>query len=443
MARALKDSGIPWIGEIPEGWDIVRLKSLFSFGKGLPITKENLIENGIPVISYGQVHAKNNSGVRIQDDLIRFVAPSYINTNPESLVHIGDFIFADTSEDVDGCGNCVYVDKDMTLFAGYHTLTLISNTRTDNKYIAYLIKTDPWRSQIRANVSGVKVYSISRKILSDAVVICPPTDKQKQIVSFLDAECSRIDAVIEKTRASIEEYKKLKQAVITEAVTKGIRPGRKMKDSGIEWIGEIPEEWEVLRKISYASNKSISYGIVKLFEPDDTDGVKVLRCSDIREGKIVTENIRTVTKEVSNEYGRTILNGGEVVINVRGTLGGCAVVPPEMKGYNIAREVAMVSLGNTIHNRYLMYYFLSAAFMSYENRFLAGSVYVGLNIELLSACPIPFPQYNEQEEIANYLDARSQEYDALIQAKERVVDELEKYKKSVIYEYVTGKREVL
>ena len=244
--RTMKDSGIEWIGEIPQDWGISRIKNEFGFGKGLPITKENLVESGIPVINYGQIHAKYNSGVRIQSELLRFVSPDYIRTNPESLVHFGDLIVADTSEDLDGCGNSVYVDEEMQLFAGYHTIIQKSLQKKSNKYYAYLMKTDPWRSQIRSRVSGVKVFSISRKILSDAIIICPPVEEQHRIANYLDSKCAEIDSVIAETEKTIEEYKALKQSIITEAVTKGIRPNRTMKDSGIEWVKELPVEWETI-----------------------------------------------------------------------------------------------------------------------------------------------------------------------------------------------------
>lgn len=124
MAQEMKDSGIPWIGEIPADWELKNIKALFSFGKGLPITKDNLCDSGVPVISYGQIHSKRNSGTHIVKDLIRYVSEEYINSNPDSFAHQGDFIFADTSEDLDGCGNCAYVDVDIPIFAGYHTIIL-------------------------------------------------------------------------------------------------------------------------------------------------------------------------------------------------------------------------------------------------------------------------------------------------------------------------------
>jgi len=192
MAREMKDSGIPWIGKIPADWETKSIKSLFSFGKGLPITKDNLCDSGISVISYGQIHSKANSGTHIAEVLIRYVDKDYINSCPESLVCRGDFIFADTSEDLDGCGNCVYVDVDSTLFAGYHTIILRTKDTKDNRYFAYLFKSDVWRKQIREQVTGVKLFSISQKMLKRSSLIVPPWKLQNRIADYLDKRCAYV-----------------------------------------------------------------------------------------------------------------------------------------------------------------------------------------------------------------------------------------------------------
>lgn len=217
--RRMKPSGVEWIGDIPEDWDVDRLKSLFNFGKGLAITKENLTEKGIAVINYGQIHSKRNTGTGIQEELFTFVNPSYLATSAQALVKNGDFIFADTSEDLDGCGNCVYVDKHIPLFAGYHTIILISKFERSNKYLSYLFKSDYWRRQIRNRVSGVKLFSISRKILNMATCIVPPESEQTNIVSYLDTKCAEIDRIIEKKEQLIEELGSYKKSLIYEYVT--------------------------------------------------------------------------------------------------------------------------------------------------------------------------------------------------------------------------------
>ena len=250
MARKMKDSGIEWIGEIPKDWEIRNIKYLFSVGKGLNITKENLKEQGVAVISYGQIHSKLNPFYKISDDLIRFVDESYLKTGNLSLVNQGDFIFADTSEDVQGCGNFIYVDGQQTMFAGYHTIILRSLAPKDNKFFAFLFMSDCWRKQIRECVNGVKLFSISQKLIKKTSILIPPEDEKVRIVNYLEEHCATIDNVLDKIRASIEEYKKLKQAVITQAVTKGIRYNRGLKDSQSIWFGQIPSDWN-MRKIKY------------------------------------------------------------------------------------------------------------------------------------------------------------------------------------------------
>lgn len=214
-----KRSGVEWIDEIPSNWEIARLKTLFSFGKGLPITKEDLVEEGVPVISYGQIHAKSNPGTGIVDGLIRYVPDTYLQSNPDSLVHNGDILIADTSEDIEGCGNAVYVDKEMALFAGYHTIILRSKNKTNNKYLSYLFKSDAWRSQIRTRVSGVKLFSVSKKILNLVSVVLPPFSEQTAIVNELDKKCSEIDAIITEKESLMSDLEQYKRALIYDTVT--------------------------------------------------------------------------------------------------------------------------------------------------------------------------------------------------------------------------------
>lgn len=213
----MKNSGVEWIGEIPEKWSVVPLKSKFSFGKGLPITKDDLAEEGIPVISYGQIHAKWNTGVTTHENLLRYVNESYLESNSSALVKKGDLIMADTSEDRDGCGNCAYIDIDETVFAGYHTIILNALNSENNKYFAYLFLTDNWRSQIRKAVSGVKLFSISRRILGCVSVLVP--NNAENIVNYLDAKCAYIDRLIAIKQAKIEKLEQYKRSLIYEYVT--------------------------------------------------------------------------------------------------------------------------------------------------------------------------------------------------------------------------------
>lgn len=215
----LKDSGVKWIGKIPKHWEISRIKYNFDFSSGLNITKENLIESGIPVISYGQIHSKENTGTFIKDSFFRFISQDYLK-NKKSLVNKGNFIFADTSEDLDGAGNSVFVNLDLTMFAGYHTIILKNKYNFEfSKFLSYLFQTDLWRSQIRLAVSGVKVFSITKKILAKCEILVPPLNEQKEIAEFLDKKCEKIDRLNENYTKQITALKEYKKSLIYECVT--------------------------------------------------------------------------------------------------------------------------------------------------------------------------------------------------------------------------------
>lgn len=212
-----KNVDLEWIASIPDTWGVMPLKRYFTYQKGLPITKADLLENGDKVISYGQIHAKFNTGVTVDERLIRYVSHEYSLSNSESLCSKGDIILADTSEDKDGCGNAVYIDKDEMIFAGYHTIILKSNV--DNKYLAYLFTSNKWRSQIRKRVQGVKLFSVTLKILNQCSIILPPVNEQIDIVKYLDEKTAIIDACISEKESLINDLEAYKKSLIYEVVT--------------------------------------------------------------------------------------------------------------------------------------------------------------------------------------------------------------------------------
>jgi len=217
LAKDKRSNKIDSKMQIKANWKTEPLKLHFGFGKGLSITKENLVEEGLPVISYGQIHSKDNSGTTITKDLLRFVPDTYLE-NKNSLVNKDDFIFADTSEDLEGVGNCVYVDKNGVLFAGYHTIILKAKGK-NNKFFSYLFKSNFWRSQLRSMAYGTKVYSVTQSMLKQVKIYIPPTDEQKEIVAYLDKRCDQIDQVITYHKNIIEKLEEYKKSLISEAVT--------------------------------------------------------------------------------------------------------------------------------------------------------------------------------------------------------------------------------
>lgn len=215
----LKDSGVDWIGQIPAGWEARNLTHCCRFSKGLAITKADLTETGTAVISYGQIHSKLNVGTHLKPELLRHVPEALASADPGSRLQVGDIVFADTSEDVEGCGNCVLMDAEVPVYAGYHAIVARPDEPSRSRYFSYLFNAPCWRSQVRSKVAGIKVFSMTQRIFKGVSVFLPSEPEANAIADYLDAECAKIDKMAELVTREIELYKKLKRSLINEVVT--------------------------------------------------------------------------------------------------------------------------------------------------------------------------------------------------------------------------------
>lgn len=210
-----KNTSISGLAQIPKTWNVVPLKTLFSFSKGLSITKSDLTDEGIKVISYGQIHSKSCDGVHATNELIRFTANEFKSCN--SLAKCGGFIFAETSEDLEGCGNAIYITDEV--YGGYHTVVLNPKEEHDYRYLAYLFKTDAWRTELRKQLTEVKVFSVTQFALKNMHVILPSYEEMVQIADFLDSKCLKINESIERSNKIIQKLEEYKKTLIYNAVT--------------------------------------------------------------------------------------------------------------------------------------------------------------------------------------------------------------------------------
>lgn len=435
-----KDSGIAWIEEIPEHWEVKRMKSIYNFGKGLNITKADLVDKGIPVISYGQIHSKLNTGTCIKDSLIKYVPEIFFENNNTSLVKKGDIIFADTSEDLEGCGNCIYIDRDMLLYAGYHTIIAKNISTYINKYFSYLFQTDCWRTQIRRTVNGVKLFSIPQRLLASTDIITPSTQEQQSIATYLDQKCGEIDELITLQEGMITKLQSYKQSVITETVTKGLNKNVPLKDSGIEWIGEIPEHWicTVFKKFL---SEPMQYGANEPAEECNYNDPRYIRITDIKDdGTLRDDTFKSLHLEKAKEY---MLTKGDLLFARSGATVGKTFLYKEdyaacFAGYLIKARCNK----NELLPNFIFYYTLSNAYQNWKNSIFIQSTIQNIGADKYSVMPIIAPPLSEQQSIANYLDQKCSEIDELISIKQQKIEKLKDYKKSLIFECVTGKRKV-
>jgi len=417
-----KDSGIDGIGKIPEHWETNKIKNLFEFSKGLNITKKDLTETGIPVISYGQIHAKFNDGIHIKDELIRHTDKTKAKTN--SKVSKGDFIFADTSEDLDGCGNSIYINKEMLLYGGYHDVILKSKINRDNTYLAYLFQSKKWRSQIKSKVSGVKVYSINQSILKECYIILPNTDEQEQIAKYLDKQTTKIDQTVTKNKKLITLLKEKRTTLINQTVTKGLNPDAPMKESGIEWIGKIPEHWN-LSKIKHEL-KFLDYKRIPLSAEERSN----------LEKKYDYYGASGIIDKVDDYiFEGTYILIGEDGANLLYRNLPLAFLAKGKFWVNNHAHILDVKKGNITYFMYLLEQ------VDYTN-YITGSAQPKLSADNLKNIQIIKPPVEEQKNISEYLDEKIGKINQTIQKIEKNIELLEEYKDSLIHHVVTGKIDV-
>lgn len=431
MAQEMKHSGISWIGNMPSHWTITRFKYCFTTGTGLNITKADLVDEGVAVISYGQIHAKYNSKTHLSDNLLRYIPESLTIGRGRSKLSRNDFVFADTSEDLEGCGNAAFIDTDKLVFAGYHTVIAHPYVDGDFRFLAYLFSTQQWRTQIQQRVSGVKVNSITRSLLNDSLLIVPPIPEQTAIADFLDTKCAEIDGLLEDLDAEVKTLAEYKKSIIAETVTQGLNPNVPMKQTGIQWAGLIPQHWKVQKgKYTFTLLQrpvKENDGVVTCFR----DGEVTLRSNRREDGFTMSDK----------EYGYQGIEPGDLVVHgMDGFAGSIGISDSRGKG------TPVLNVLDSEHNkRYLMYYLRN---MAYGDVFLSLSTGIrvrscDLSWKKLGEIRIVLPPIEEQNQIADYIDDKLAAIQDAVNKKLQQIDKLKEYKASLIYEYVTGKKQVI
>ena len=416
-----KDSGIEWIGEIPTYWDVKSFRHLFSFSRGLGITKSDLQDEGIPCINYGEIHSKYGFSVNPEIQKLKCVEERYLETADKSLLKRGDFIFADTSEDIIGSGNFTVLDSDLTTVAGYHTIITRQFYNNCYKYLAYFFDSIEYRSQIRRNVSGVKVFSITQEILKGTKIVLPTITEQTSIASFLDRKTSEIDDIIADKKRLLELYEEEKTAIINQAVTKGLDPNAPMKDSGIEWLGEIPDNWEV-KKLRYITK--ITTG-AKDTENREEDGEYPFY---VRSPNI--ERISTYSFD-----GEGILTAGDGV-------GVCKVWHYVNGKFDFHQRVYLIYDFKEIIGK-LLFYYMKLNFIHDVLRLSAKSTVDSLRRNMFLDFQVVCPK-NEEEQIAivHHIESECSKIDFKKARTEELIELLTEYRTALVSEAVTGKIKV-
>lgn len=414
MNRKIVDSGVEWIGKIPQHWTTSKIKYIGQYVNGYAFKPEDWSDEGLPII-------------RIQDLTGSNANPNLYSGNlPQKYLVIKGDILVSWAATLDS-----FVWNRENGWLNQHIFKAIPNEELINKsYFFWLLKV-AMENMNNDNKHGIMMQHVTLDVFNNFVVPLPPVCSQQKIADFLDRECSEIDALIGKTNLTIQEYRKLKQSVITYAVIEGVRGQREMKECKIEWIAQIPSDWDECRikDVVYPKDKEI-------FETDE-----IVTC--FRDGEVTLRRKRredgfTVS---FTEHGYHGVDVGNLVIHGMDAFAG-AIGCSDSRG----KTTPVVHVCDTVgNNRYFMYYLRSLAYgnilMDLSNGVrIRSSDY--RNFAKLGVFGALLPPREEQDEIVAYLDQKCEEIDRLIAQKERFLSELENYKKSLIYEYVTGKKEV-
>ena len=420
-----------WFGEVPDSWRMVPLPRLFMSSKGMTVTRADLVDEGAPVVNYAQVHSKLNNRFGIHEELIKHVPTGMV---PKGLNYSekGSFIFACTSEDLAGCGDCIYNDSEQSVNPGGDTLLLSPVDEVENKYLAYLFSTDMWRWQIRRDLVDVKVFHVNQGNLHETYVTVPPCDVQRRIVSYLDARCAAIDEDVAKRREVIEKLKEYKKSLIAHAVTKGLDPNVEMKDSGVEWIGEMPLDWKVLypKALFCLRNERMRPGDIQLAASQEY--------GMILQSEFQRLEGRRVVQVILNPEILKHVEPGDFVMHMRSFQGGLEI--SARAGCVSSAYVMLHKRTDRVVNDFYKYLFKSSVYIdalrSTSNLIRDGQA---LRFANFIQVYLPLPPTETQEKIASFLDGRCTKIDKAISRQKQLIEKLGEYRKSIIHHAVTGK----
>ena len=428
----MKDSGIEWIGMIPADWNIVRI------GNQYAERKTKVSDRDYPPLS-----------VTMKGILPQLASAAKTDAHDDrKLVCKGDFAINSRSDRRGSCGISAY-DGSVSLI----NTILQPRDEMNPEYYDWLFHSPMFSDEFYKWGHGIvdDLWTTNWQDMKRIAIPEPPLDEQQRIADYLGKRCAEIDALIEKTKATIEEHKHLRQAIITEAVTCGIRGKRSMKSSGVEWIGEIPSDWDLVkitRLLDYSIPYPIGDGDHGLISPSDyrNEGIPYLRVQNLGYGTPINhEGLVYITPETNERIRGSILRPNDVLFAKTGaTIGKTGMIPETMPIANTTSHIGKITVSPDYNPKWVLFVLSShIGYRQFWDIAAQKTTRPELSIAEIKAVRLSMPSSRlEQDEIVSYLDAKCAELDKILNAKELLLSELLSYKRSFIYEYVTGKKEV-
>lgn len=428
-----KDSGVEWLGEVPEHWEVKRLKHIASVL--LSNVDKHMVEGqkGVKLCNYLDVY--NNTHITSKID---FMSATASDEQIERLsLQKDDVIITKDSEDPSDIGIPALVEEDIFgLVCGYH-LAILRPTLADGEFLHYFLQSIFVRSVFEVEATGMTRYALGKYSIENLTFALPHRSEQTSIASFLDGETSRIDSLISEKERLISLLQEYRQALISHAVTKGLDPKVKMKDSGVEWLGEIPEHWKILRLKRVF--ESMEYGISESLSPDGE--IPILRMSNIDDGRVFWDDLKFVDAVEDSMY----LQNGDLLFNRTNSLDlvgkvGLFEENETFKGVSFASYLVRLRPNNRANSKYLDYLLNIPSFLSeVRSNAIPAIGQANLNPTRYGYLLVAVPPLEEQENINDLLDHETSRIDTLISEGKKFIDLLKEYRSSLITAAVTGK----
>ena len=428
--RKMKDSGIEWIGEIPEDWEVCKLKPFLQWKSVKGFGNETVLSLYRDFGILPKESRDDNHNV------------TSLDTDSYKLVEIGDFVINKMKA---WQGSMAISNYRGIVSPAYHVCS-IKNSKIYKPYFHYLMRNKSYLPEYERLSSGLRIgqWDLSFEDFCQIKFIIPSFIEQQQIADFLDEKVSQIDSTISKTRESIEEYKKLKQSIITEVVTGKVKiENGKVKESEMLDVkgNKLPNDWKWM-KLKYLVTENLQYGANEAGVDFSRDLPRYIRITDIdSNGKLKNENKLSLTEEVARNF---ILDEGDILFARSGaSVGKTFIYKSEYARAGFAGYLIRAKLNKSIINPQFFFYFTNSSFYEiWKNGIFIQSTIQNIGADKYSELQVPVPPLTSQLSLITFLDKKCSEIDSLIAKKEQLVVELEAYKKSLIYEVVTGKREV-
>lgn len=440
----MKDSGVEWIGEIPKNWDVMKL--LFVLRSPItdgPHETPNLVESqeGIPFISVDSLNNTKQVDLSIVKKYIS--VKDYKEYRKKAFLEKGDVLFTKAAT----IGKTAIVDNPTEYMIWSPIAILKPSKKCFNEYLYYILNCKEAIKYTRDIIGHETTQvNVGMRDLEKLKIPIAPFDEQKRIAIFLDSKCEAIDQAIQKQKDIVDKLMEYKQSTITQAITKGLNPNSEMKDSGVEWIGEIPQNWSIMR-LKYAYDNS-NGNAVKV----GPFGSQLKSSSYVSSGEwvynqrtVLDENFETndtfVSKEKANSLSGFKVYPNDILITTRGTLGHIAIVPNNAPSGILHPCIIRFRIdSNIINPRLLKYMFNNSDFFIKQIELTNNSTTIDA-LYSYNLCNLVFPviPLSEQKNIIDFLDLKCLEIDESIERSNKIIQKLEEYKKSLIYNAITGK----